>query len=82
MNLFGSGNVKLPPLEVKREVIPMKKKCEICGKIIPKERLEALPETKRCVQCAKEKGPDVHAKRTEVGMDIDTYKDLLGAMRS
>jgi len=57
-------------------------KCEICGKVIPKARLEILPTTKRCVECAQKNGTDVQAKRTEVGMDIETYKDLLGAIRS
>jgi len=28
-------------------------RCEICGKVIPKARLEILPTTKRCVDCAK-----------------------------
>jgi hypothetical protein len=60
----------------------LNKKCELCGKIIPKERVEALPDTKRCVECSRQKGSDFFAKRTEVGMDIDTYKDLLGATRS
>ena len=60
----------------------MAKKCEICKKPIPGERLEALPETKRCVECARKNGSDFVAKRTEIGMDIDTYKDLLGATRS
>jgi len=58
------------------------KKCELCGKIIPKERMEALPDTKRCVDCSRQKGSDFFAKRIDVGMDIDTYKDLLGATRS
>jgi len=58
------------------------KRCELCGKIIPKERVKALPATKRCVDCSREKGSDFFAKRTEIGMDIDTYKDLLGATRS
>ena len=60
----------------------MNKKCELCGGIIPKERVVALPETKRCVKCSQEKGSDFFAKRTEIGMDIETYKDLLGATRS
>jgi RNA polymerase-binding transcription factor DksA len=60
----------------------MNKKCELCGRIIPRERMEALPDTKRCVECARQKGSDFFAKRTEIGMDIDTYKDLLGATRS
>jgi Prokaryotic dksA/traR C4-type zinc finger len=58
------------------------KKCELCGEMIPLERVEALPETKRCVECSRKKGSDFFAKRTEVGMDIETYKDLLGAVRS
>ena len=53
----------------------MRRRCEICGKLIPKERVEALPETKRCIECARSRG-------TDVGMDPDTYKDLLGAVRS
>ena len=60
----------------------MKRKCEICGRPIPKERLEILPGTKRCVECAEKNGTDVQARRTELGMDIDTYRDLLGAIRS
>lgn len=60
----------------------MQRTCEICGSIIPAERLEALPETKRCVECARKKGSDVIARRVLTGMDIDTYKDLLGAVRS
>lgn len=60
----------------------MGRSCEICGGIIPSERLEALPETKRCVECAREKGSDIIARRSEIGMDIETYKDLLGAVRS
>lgn len=60
----------------------MEKTCEICQKVIPEERVKALPETKRCVECARKNGSDFFAKRTEIGMDIDTYKDLLGAIRS
>jgi RNA polymerase-binding transcription factor DksA len=60
----------------------MQRKCELCGKEIPLARLEALPETKRCVECARQKGSDVVARRVDTGMDIDTYKDLLGATRS
>jgi len=58
------------------------RRCEVCQKPIPPERLEALPETRRCVECAREKGSDVFARRVGIGMDIDTYKDLLGATRS
>lgn len=57
-------------------------KCEICNKIIPKARLQVLPETKRCVKCASEKGSDVVSRKVDIGMDSDTYKDLLGATRS
>ncbi|HHZ20304.1 MAG TPA: hypothetical protein GX391_07350 [Firmicutes bacterium] len=60
----------------------MGRKCELCGKGIPAERLKALPETKRCVECSRQKGSDIVARRSEIGMDADTYKDLLGAIRS
>lgn len=56
--------------------------CELCQKPIPRERLEALPATRRCVECARTNGSDVVARRVGIGMDIDTYKDLLGATRS
>lgn len=57
-------------------------KCTICGKPIPAERLKALPQTKRCVDCAREKGSDIVGRKADIGMDADTYKDLLGATRS
>jgi hypothetical protein len=60
----------------------MERVCEICGKDIPPERLEALPETRRCVECAKTVGSDVVARRVFTCMDIETYKDLLSATRS
>lgn len=57
-------------------------RCELCGQTIPDERLEALPQTKRCIECARKNGSDVSVRRVVVGMDPETYKDLLGAMRS
>lgn len=60
----------------------VQRSCELCGKPIPRERLKALPETKRCVDCARREGSDVVARRIAIGMDPDTYKDLLGAIRS
>lgn len=60
----------------------MSQKCEICGETIPKARLEVLPETRRCVSCAMKNGSDMVIRRLQVGMDADTYKDLLGAIRS
>lgn len=60
----------------------MRRKCEICGKPISAERMALLPDTKRCVDCARKNGTDFAARRDSVGMDIETYKDLLGAMRS
>ncbi len=56
--------------------------CSLCGKKIPTERLVALPQTRRCVKCAQEKGSDIVTKRVGIGMDADTYRDLLGATRS
>ncbi|HLS91408.1 MAG TPA: TraR/DksA C4-type zinc finger protein [Limnochordia bacterium] len=60
----------------------MERRCELCGRPIPKERLQALPETKRCVECARKNGSDIKSRRIAIGMDVDTYKDLLGAIRS
>ncbi|HHV93906.1 MAG TPA: hypothetical protein GXX47_05135 [Firmicutes bacterium] len=60
----------------------VKRICEICGKPIPPERLDALPQTRRCVDCARANGTDIHSKRVEIGMDLDTYRDLLRAVRS
>jgi len=60
----------------------MKRKCEICGKEISKDRLKILPETKRCIECARRNGTDVFANRSSLSMDSDTYKDLLSATRS
>lgn len=60
----------------------MEPACELCGRRIPKERLQALPETKRCVECARKNGSDLKVRRIDIGMDVETYKDLLGAIRS
>ena len=30
-----------------------KVRCEVCGAVIPKERLEFLPDTKTCVKCSQ-----------------------------
>jgi RNA polymerase-binding transcription factor DksA len=59
-----------------------KRLCQLCGKEIPAARLQALPETNRCVDCARLKGSDIKRTRREIGMDPDTYQDLLNATRS
>lgn len=56
--------------------------CSICGHPISWDRLKIFPETCRCVRCAEEYGSDIDLIQTKIGMDIDTYKDLLGAVRS
>ena len=56
--------------------------CSICGKAINWERLSVLPETRCCVQCAETYGTDIDLRPPDIGMDLDTYKDLLGAIRS
>jgi hypothetical protein len=33
--------------------------CEVCKAEIPTERIEAMPETRRCVGCSQSKGTDV-----------------------
>jgi len=41
--------------------------CEICGKKIPKERLEVLPNTLWCITCAKdvERADAIEAAKAE-----------------
>ncbi|MFI5358600.1 MAG: TraR/DksA C4-type zinc finger protein [Halanaerobiales bacterium] len=56
--------------------------CLYCGKGINPERLQVLPETKICKECAENMGSDLILPRRRVGMDLETYKDLLGAIRS
>lgn len=56
--------------------------CVNCGKAINHERLHILPETKICKNCAEIFGSDLVIARTEIGMDKETYCDLLGAIRS
>lgn len=56
--------------------------CSMCGKPINWERLEVFPETRRCVHCSEQFGTDIDLNPTQIGMDLDTYKDLLGAVRS
>ena len=36
--------------------------CEVCGELIAIERLEALPETRMCLECRRE------AERTGIGV--------------
>lgn len=56
--------------------------CLYCGKGINPERLQVLPETKICKECAENMGSDLILPRRRVSMDLETYKDLLGAIRS
>ncbi|NLM97787.1 MAG: hypothetical protein GX175_09315 [Halanaerobiaceae bacterium] len=56
--------------------------CLQCGKAINPDRLEILPETRLCRHCAEISGSDLIFPRKEIGMDLETYKDLLGAIRS
>ncbi|MEJ6952033.1 TraR/DksA C4-type zinc finger protein [Natronospora cellulosivora (SeqCode)] len=56
--------------------------CINCGKPINPERLQVLPETKICIRCAEICGSDLVITRAEVGMDKETYRDLIGAIRS
>ena len=58
------------------------KTCIFCGKAIPTHRLEALPGTRRCYKCALDEGPDVENIPFQVGMDPETFRDLLRAIRS
>lgn len=58
------------------------KTCKICGRAINKGRLEVLPQTRLCIVCAKSFGSDIKNNEAVIGMDLDTYCDLLGAVRS
>jgi RNA polymerase-binding transcription factor DksA len=49
--------------------------CEICGKLIPAERLEALPETRICVGCSDRVGGEWDVR----GVDVVTSKE--GSMK-
>jgi len=50
----------------------MERKCEFCGEQIPRERLEALPNTRRCVKCAQKNGSDIR------GLVPDAVADYIG----
>jgi RNA polymerase-binding transcription factor DksA len=41
------------------------RKCKECGKSIPKDRLEALPETHYCVKCSDKVGGDFEIEIVE-----------------
>ena len=56
--------------------------CINCGKSVNPERLEVLPNTKICINCAETDGSDLVIDRTEIGMDLESYRDLLAAIRS
>ncbi|KXS41872.1 MULTISPECIES: TraR/DksA family transcriptional regulator [unclassified Candidatus Frackibacter] len=58
------------------------KTCQVCGRAINKGRLEILPQTRLCIDCAKILGSDIKGSKARIGMDLDTYCDLLGAVRS
>lgn len=40
--------------------------CSICGKPIAKARLEALPGTTLCIECAKRNPPRIDPKRFDL----------------
>ncbi len=60
----------------------MKRDCVLCGRVISSQRLEVLPETRRCIECARKEGSDLKAREVTIGLDMDTFKDLLRSARS
>ncbi len=58
------------------------KTCVLCGRGVDLLRHVALPETKRCVECARKWGSDIQLPDVIIGMDAETYRDLLEAVRS
>jgi DnaK suppressor protein len=43
-------------------------KCEVCGKEIPKQRLQAAPHTPYCIDCAREMEQDGMQSRRAAGL--------------
>lgn len=51
------------------------KNCERCGKEIPPERVEALPETHLCIGCSEEVGGDFEVKIIEENLEDSDVSD-------
>ena len=51
------------------------KTCERCGKEIPPERIEALPETKLCIGCSEAIGGDVEVCIIEENLEDTDVSD-------
>lgn len=51
-----------------------RRSCEVCGSLIPKRRLELLPDTFRCVSCS-----DVEAKTVRDLDDDRAMEELIDA---
>ena len=55
--------------------------CELCGAVIPKARLDALPDTTTCVKCSQTQpytGDDIRGLSFEElpdGVNIEDYDD-------
>jgi RNA polymerase-binding transcription factor DksA len=49
--------------------------CELCGNVIPAERMEALPDTRICVGCSERVGGEWDVR----GVDVVTSKE--GSMK-
>lgn len=41
--------------------------CNKCGKLIPQERLEILPNTQTCVDCSEEQSVDTEVRKIPKG---------------
>jgi len=52
------------------------------GRSSPRLDWTFYPQQSGVWNVPKKNGTDIQGKRTDVGMDIETYKDLLGATRS
>jgi hypothetical protein len=61
--------------------------CEICGKKIPKERLEFLPDTTTCVKCSQTKpyssedllGLNIADEELPDGINMEDFDEAGGA---
>ena len=54
--------------------------CQRCGKMIPAERCETLPETRLCIECSREVGGDfiVTVRPVNVGKANSLKKNYAG----
>ena len=69
--------------QIKGTRMTKKVQCEICGKVIPAERLEILPDTTTCVKCSHTTpytemdalGPRIYEASEMEAIDMDDFEE-------